>query len=171
MTYTSECILCAEKGVKTHYIGETSNSLAERTLQHVDDCIDNSKESHMRRHCLEEHAGANPTKVYKVSQITPHTSAFSRQLEEAFLIKQFRGGTLLNTKYEYNHGFLPSNDSKAKFKPEYQQLSEPEAKKMARLQNEEIEMQACIELKRKILNGTLKDNLQNLRMNVQPFAG
>ena len=108
----------------------------------------------MRRHCLEDHPGANPLKVFKVSQITPHTSAFSRQLEEAFLIKQFRGGTLLNTKYEYNHGFLPSistNDSTAKFKPEHQQLQEPEARRIARLKDEEIEMQACVELKRKIL--------------------
>ena len=45
---------------------------------------------------------------FTVTQITPHVSALSRQVEEAWRIKNFKGGILLNSKLEYNHGILPS---------------------------------------------------------------
>ena len=83
-------------------------SRQSRAAQHLSHAQDTAKESHMRRHIEESHPGGSPATVFNIKQITPHVSALTRQVEEAFLIKKFRGGTLLNTKYEYNHGILPS---------------------------------------------------------------
>ena len=108
ITYMSECKLCKDLGCRTVYIGESSNSLSERAGQHIKDAEDPQKESHMQRHISEEHPGVNPADTFSIKQITPYVSAFRRQLEEAYLIKSFKGGVLLNTKFEYNHNILPS---------------------------------------------------------------
>ena len=70
----------------------------------------------------EDHPGVGIENAFRVSVIAPHTSAFTRQLQEAYLIKSFSGGTLLNTKYEYHHGIIPTLTSSDK----YNQL-QPEA--------------------------------------------
>ena len=106
--YTSTCLICKEQGLKTIYIGESSNSLAERAVQHLNDAADPSKESHMAGHIKEQHPGAIPEETFQIKQLSSHLSAFSRQLEEAYHIKTFKGGTLLNHKFEYNHNLLPT---------------------------------------------------------------
>lgn len=93
VTYYTECQLCKKDGIKVQYIGETSNSLSERIGRHIEDALDDSRESHMRRHIQEEHPGALLTDVYSARTIIQHLSAFRRQLEEAYMIKQFRGGS------------------------------------------------------------------------------
>ena len=70
----------------------------------------------MAHHINERHPGASPIDTFSISQITPHTSAYARQLEEAQLIRTYKGGELLNSKYEYyNSNLIPSitlNDKK-----------------------------------------------------------
>ena len=114
-------MVCRQEGQSVTYIGESSNSLSERAGQHVKDATDPSKESHMRRHVQEEHPGEVPSQCFTIKVITPHLTALSRQVEEAFLIKTHKSGTLLNTKYEYHHGILPSlctTDPRVRVEPE-----------------------------------------------------
>ena len=82
--------------------------MTERSSQHLSDYWDSSKESHLRRHLAEAHPEGSPTDNFTFKVISIHSSALARQVMEAWLIKSFHGGTLLNTKYEYHHGILPS---------------------------------------------------------------
>ena len=56
----------------------------------------------MQLHIKEEHPGMEPEDVFTVKVLSNHQSAFRRQMDEAFLIKTHKGGTLLNLKYEKN---------------------------------------------------------------------
>ena len=108
VTYMTSCELCKEEGLMTAYISGSSNFLYERTSQHICDSQDSDKKTHMRRHTKEKHPGMTPNEIFTVKQIIPHITALTRQMEEDFLINQFNKGVLLNTKYKYHHGILPS---------------------------------------------------------------
>ena len=114
-TYITQCKLCLSEGKKVVYIGETSNSIFERALQHIKSTSED-KEGHMAHHINEKHPGALPMETFSIAQITPHTSAYARQLEEAQIIRTYKGAELLNSKYEYyNTNLIPSltlNDKK-----------------------------------------------------------
>lgn len=77
LTYVNKCKLCKTQGLNTLYLGESSNSLKERMIQHTDDFYDRSKELHMRRHLIEEHGGGTPDD-FTSSVFKPHMSALSR---------------------------------------------------------------------------------------------
>ena len=76
--------------------------------QHLEDFQDPSQESHIRRHLDECHGGQGSPEDFTSSIISKHTSAMARQVQEAWIIKSFTGGVILNSKFEYNHGVLPT---------------------------------------------------------------
>ena len=104
------------------YIGETSNSYNERASQHLRDYQDESKDSHLRNHLEDTHnSEGDPKSDFKFSILSTHPTALTRQVREAWMIKSFEGGILLNSKYEYNHGILPSlttTDPRTQLAPE-----------------------------------------------------
>ena len=59
--------------------------------QHMEDYTNQSKESQIRRHLEESHPGQDPLEAFQASVITPHTSALACQVQEAWLIKTYRG--------------------------------------------------------------------------------
>ena len=71
-------------------------------------CPNQKKQQLSQKVLVEMHGGGDPMSDFTVTQLISHVSALSRQMEEAWRIKIFKGGTMLNTKYEYNHGIIPS---------------------------------------------------------------
>ena len=93
---------------------------------------------------------------------SPHLSAFTRQLEKAYRIKSFKGGLLLNSKFEYNHNILPSvvTDDQLSSpikKPPPQARNKISAPAPAPYPNpspeDKLETELYVAIKRKILQG------------------
>ena len=78
--------------VNFDYLGETSNSIKERAAQHMKARTED-KEGHMRSHLAEAHpeVEVDVMDAFKIAHITPHTSAFARQIQEAYMIKNYKG--------------------------------------------------------------------------------
>ena len=95
--------------------------------------------------------GGNPFQSFSVKILSTHTSAMSRQVKEAHLIKSYKGGELLNSKFEYNHGILPTittTDPKSMLPPE----APPRNLKMSQLDKlNEMEALVYAKVKRKAL--------------------
>ena len=69
-TYLTQCKLCQANDLKVVYIGETSNSIYERALQHMKSTSED-KEGHMTHHLKECHPGAAPIDSFSIREITP----------------------------------------------------------------------------------------------------
>ena len=107
ITYINQCNKCKCEGKTTLYLGESSNSLKERMQQHTEDFFSKDTESHMRSHLMDEHGGGT-LEDFGSRVMRTHLTALERQIHEAWMIKSFRKGTLLNSKMEYNHGIIPA---------------------------------------------------------------
>ena len=92
--------------VPSIYVGETSRSLQERTVEHWSDYRTGSNKSHMLKHQAMEHGGAPPQFVMRV--VSTHKTALSRQIAEAVRIRRRGGaGAILNSRAEYNRCHIP----------------------------------------------------------------
>ena len=76
--------------------------------QHSEDFYSQEKESHMGIHLQEAHEGRGSPANFISKVMRSHFTALERQIFEAWKIKSHRGGTLLNSKLEYNHGIIPT---------------------------------------------------------------
>ena len=89
------------------YIGETSWSIQERSLEHWKSYVGSKKEdNHMYCHQIMVHGGEQVKFTMKV--VWSHKTALSRQVSKAVRIRR-RGGEhmILNTKAEYNRCHIP----------------------------------------------------------------
>ena len=111
VVYETSCNICnpieekpsIQKEEKTRegiYIGESSRSLHERSLEHLRDARKFSKKSHIAKHWMLAHPTINimPTFSFKTTQ--KHNDCLSRQVGEAMKI-YFSKDHLLNSKNEY----------------------------------------------------------------------
>ena len=105
--YRDICTRCEEQGIVAHYIGQSSNSIYDRGLQHTRDIKSKPDKAHMLQHALEFHKGDDPRKLFKMQLIKPHRTAFSRMIHEAILVRNFKG-VLLNSRKEYHQCLIPS---------------------------------------------------------------
>ena len=110
--YESRCNLCnpgGETGLATLkesranpsiYVGETSRSLKERSLEHHNDYLKKKEDSHMLKHTTLSHKPDNNNPLFNQYVVGSYKSSLSRQIAEAVRI-QLRGGTL-NSSGVYN---------------------------------------------------------------------
>ena len=82
------------------YIGETSRTLHERALEHVNDARSFSTKSHIIKHWMTTHPDlpSPPTMIFSVK--AQYRDCLSRQIGEALRIN-FTKDTILNSKNEY----------------------------------------------------------------------
>ena len=112
VVYLSTCKLCKAEGKTTSYIGETSRSLFERTLDHLRDARKQDDESHIHYHLKDAHPDANSQELFEFKVVSSHKTSFSRQLGEAIAIMTYKGGSLLNRKEMFNRCKSPQFSSK-----------------------------------------------------------
>ena len=105
VTYQTSCNACTAKGKEAIYIGESSRSVFERSLEHLEDFKKEKDNSHMFSHTTEAHSlEEKPNFNIKVLKI--HRSALYRQVHEAVMIARHQP-VALNSKLEYNRCLLP----------------------------------------------------------------
>ena len=96
--------------MKLHkYYGESARSSFERGWEHVNDLARLSSHSHMLKHLVMYHEGADFSEVvFGMKVVRFARSSFERQLQEAVLIDQQRDQhNLLNSRSEFNRSRLP----------------------------------------------------------------
>ena len=88
------------------YVGETSRSVQERSLEHWAPWRRRDNDGHITKHQLLHHGGADPPD-FTMKVISSHRSALSRQVMEAVRIRR-RGGesNILNSKGEFNRSHI-----------------------------------------------------------------
>ena len=92
--------------VPSVYVGETSRSIQERSLEHWASFRSKNAKSHIFQHQAMEHGGEPPDFMMRV--VSFHKTALSRQIKEAVRIRRRGGaGAILNSKSEYNRCHIP----------------------------------------------------------------
>ena len=111
VVYDIKCLSCCseESGNKSAvYTGQTSQSLHERGMQHLQKLLTKSDSSPLYKHVMEEHDGKFVDFQMKV--VKKHFTAFSRLVHEAVRIERISKSsniTVLNSKGEYGRVTLP----------------------------------------------------------------
>ena len=105
VTYQTSCQTCTGQGREAVYIGESSRSVYERSLEHLEDYKKQREESHMYTHAIEAHS-MDEKPLFNIKVLKNHRSALYRQVHEAVLIAKHHPITL-NSKIEYNRCLLP----------------------------------------------------------------
>ena len=82
------------------YLGETSRSLAERTIEHFNDAEAFSKRSHMVKHWMTSHMELDTIPPFQIKVVKQYRDCLSRQVGEAIAILLTKD-KLLNSKNEY----------------------------------------------------------------------
>ena len=117
------------------YIGESAKSAYERGLEHQRDRTSLSTKSHMLKHAVDRHEGADPEKLeFRMKVLRYHRSAFERQVSESQEIKRNSKHHILNSKGEYNRCALPRLGLKMGTK-EYSRAKEEEDKETEKEKN------------------------------------
>merc|ERR1712002_358906 len=87
-------------GVVCEYIGETSRSTYERSIEHQRALRNKDQKSPLYKHMEECHPGKEPNLLMKILRL--HRKALSRQIHEALLISKSKTEILLNKKSEWS---------------------------------------------------------------------
>ena len=105
VTYQTSCNTCSTKGREAIYIGESSRSVFERSLEHLEDFKKEKDSSHMYSHATEAHS-LEEKPQFSIKILKVHRSALYRQVHEAVMISRHQSVSL-NSKLEYNRCLLP----------------------------------------------------------------
>ena len=130
-----------KKAIRLHmYVGESSRSIYERGLEHIRDCQELKKESHMIKHYFDHHEEEELEDMEFGMRIARTTrTAFNRQILESVLIQSRKTKhNILNSKSEYNRCALPRLTAK---------LGEETYSKMEKAKKEEKLAEKELELK------------------------
>ena len=135
--------------VKYVYIGETSRSIYERGLEHMNDKENLKKDSHMIKHYFDKHEGEELEKMEFGIKIVKNTkTAFDRQILESVLIQaKKKKHHILNSRSEYNRCALPRLTAK---------LGDDTYDKIDKIKKDE--KKAEVELERKIRDMKIRNN-------------
>ena len=88
------------------YVGETARSIKERIEEHHQAYKSRNQDSHIMKHQLLHHQGAEPE--FTVRVVDYKKTALTRQLGEAVRIRRRGGeGAVLNSKGEFNRSRIP----------------------------------------------------------------
>ena len=88
------------------YVGESSRSLYGRAKEHLSDREGWKEESHQVKHWITEHPELQEPPRFRFRLVRGFKDPMSRQLSEAVRI-ELRGGSILNSKSEYNRCRVP----------------------------------------------------------------
>ena len=108
VVYQISCLNCSEKKEAALYIGQTSRSLHERGVEHLQGLIKKQEDSPLFKHVSEVHQGV--TVDFRMRVIRRHFSAFSRLVHEAVMINRVSNAgdiSIMNSKGEYGRTYLP----------------------------------------------------------------
>ena len=97
--YEFNCKTCKAMEVNANYYGESCRNLYTRAGEHVKKSEKGDVNSFINKHQMEFHNSEPPNFTSKV--IKSFKDPLSRQVTEAILIKNHRGGPLLNSKSEF----------------------------------------------------------------------
>ena len=86
-------------------MGETSRSLAERTIEHFNDAESFSKRSHMVKHWMTSHMELDIIPPFQIKIVKQYRDCLSRQVGEAVAILLTKDN-LLNSKNEYIQNYI-----------------------------------------------------------------
>ena len=131
--YRVQCLDCKECGVVCEYIGETSRSTYERSIEHQRALRNKDQKSPLYKHMEECHPGRTPNLLMTILRL--HRKALSRQIHEALLISKSKAEILLNNKSEWSKSRIPRirMTNKGKINDEaVQELVEKEAEEKVR---------------------------------------
>ena len=104
IVYESACMVCSKNGSRNGvYIGESSRSLYERSLEHLYDADKRRHSSHIFKHWALSHGEMTTQPEFKFTVLRSHSSALDRQLHEA--IKIATDGEL-NARCEYRQNLI-----------------------------------------------------------------
>merc|ERR1712002_1452526 len=92
-------------GVVCEYIGETSRSTYERSIEHQRALRNKDQKSPLYKHMEECHPGRTPNLLMTILRI--HRKALSKQIHEALLISKSKAEILLNNKSEWSKSRIP----------------------------------------------------------------
>ena len=109
LVYESKCMVCntetkrmenVPEGRTGIYIGETSRSLHERAIEHINDAKSFDPKSHIVKHWANDHPDRLEMPPFAISTTCQYKDCLSRQIGEALKI-HYSQDTLLNSKSEY----------------------------------------------------------------------
>ena len=99
-------IKASNPDIPSIYVGETARSIKERIEEHHQAYKSRNQESHIMKHQLLHHQGADPEFIVRV--VDYKKTALTRQLGEAVRIRRRGGeGAVLNSKGEFNRCRIP----------------------------------------------------------------
>ena len=105
VTYKIDCQRCNMK-----YVGETSRNAFSRSLEHQKAYENKDKESPLHQHTIDKHPDTPPPD-FKMSVISTHENALTRQISESVAINNAAESTLMNSKMEWRQNALPECNS------------------------------------------------------------
>ena len=110
VVYIAQCMECSNKQdcKQSVYIGETSRSLFERSVEHINGSLRMDASNFITKHWLAAHRNDECPPIFKFAVEKIHRDAMSRQLHEAVRISAESGqSVILNSKCEWNANSLP----------------------------------------------------------------
>ena len=157
IVYESRCMSCPSSSNQGVYIGESSRSLYERSLEHLDDAHNLRKCSHIIKHWALNHPSLMTQPNFKFKVLKVHRTPLERQLHEA--VKISTDGKL-NSKSEFRQNQI---------KRLAVQLTARELKAVEKeLEKEDIETQMAVTSLTCKLNSNKSESLPGHYVNVQP---
>merc|ERR1711954_588661 len=125
------CLICKEKGLQKHYLGESARAMFDRLQEHAAAIRNKSLESPLYEHHPEEHNGEDPQFSLKILGF--YKRPLQRQSMEGLLIGEAKEGTFMNRRGEWGQNlppklevvdpdeeFRPQEKTKTKRKPKTQ---------------------------------------------------
>ena len=108
VVYRVECVPCAEHGVKSWYIGESSCSGYERGAEHLGKSLTSQESFYMTKHGWEEHGlDQETTPMFRMVIVRCFQKAMERQIAQAVMIEMAKPDHLLNSKSEWGFPRIP----------------------------------------------------------------
>ena len=99
--YSIYCVLCKDRGIERHYIGESSRSSFLRQRDHQRQLRNKNKGSVMLKHISNEHKDEEDDVHFQMKIIGKFKDAMNRQIRESLEIRNKNPSVLLNSKSEF----------------------------------------------------------------------
>ena len=106
MTYEVHCVDCRQVGTTAVYHGESSRTLADRSLEHEASLRRQEEGSPLFKHWQTDHPEMKTPPEYEFKLRGRHFSPTERQLKEALQIQFSEADRVLNSKTEFGRNWV-----------------------------------------------------------------
>ena len=110
--YKNTCQRCKEEGKEVVYIGETAKTPFDRGLQHLRAMEKKIKGHPMTDHYMEDHPREEEVEG-RMRIIKIEDKNLYRQVSEGFLIQNFTGDKILNSRGDWGQNLPPTLDTES----------------------------------------------------------